>query len=109
MGSKYDRTYRYLKDMYADKYYPKFLVDRLKSELERVVAWLEMGEHDAEEIQAEFDRMTKAINNLADVFYENDSEIETNARNAIAIDVINIIKYFGLPIKVDEALRLRAW
>ncbi len=109
MGSKYDRAYKYLKDMYADKYYPKVLVDRVRAELERIVAWLEMGPHDADEVQAEFDRMTKAINELAVVFEENDSDIETNARNAIAIDVINIIKYFELPIKVDRALRLRTW
>ncbi|MBR6044201.1 MAG: hypothetical protein IKP47_01060 [Ruminococcus sp.] len=109
MGSKYERAYRYLKDMYADKYYPKYLVDRVRVEIERVVSWLEMGEHEPDEIQAEFDKMTKAINEIADVFAENDSEIETVARNAIAIDVINIIQYFDLPIKVNIALRLRTW
>ncbi|MBR6101836.1 MAG: hypothetical protein IKP95_05375 [Ruminococcus sp.] len=109
MGSKYDRAYHWLQGMYADRYYPKILVDRVRAELERVVGWLELGEHDADEIQAEFDSMTKAINELSGIFYENDSELDTNARNAIAIDVINIIKYFDLPVKVDAALRLRTW
>lgn len=109
MGSKFDRAYRYLKGMYADNYYPRVLVDRVKGEIEGVVGWLEMGAHDSEEVQERFDSMTTAINNLSVVFSENDSEIGTGARNAIALDVINIINYYKLPVKVNDALRLRTW
>jgi hypothetical protein len=109
MGSKFDRAYRYLKGMYADNYYPKVLVDRVRGEIEGVVGWLEMCEHDSDEVQERFDTMTNAINHLSVVFSENDSEIGTGARNAIALDVINIINYYKLPVKVNDALRLRTW
>lgn len=72
----------YLKDMYIDKYYPDFLVDKVKAELVKVVEFLEQGNQDIEEIQAKLNFAINAINDIAEEFDENDSEIETVARGS---------------------------
>lgn len=59
---RFDETYRFLKEMYSDGYFPDFLVDKIKTELEHVVAFLEIGVSDLEQIQEKFDTMTMAIN-----------------------------------------------
>jgi len=53
--------------------------------------------------------MTIAINELQNEFYENDSEIETFARDSIALTVEQILQYFEIDIDIEEALRERDW
>lgn len=98
-----------LEEMYDDQYYPKFLVDKLKMVIMDMVGYLVIGGHNKDEIQEKFDEMTININNLQEEFYENDSEIETVARECIAMDIEYIINYFNLAIDVEEALREREW
>jgi len=106
---KFDETYEFLKEMYNDGYFPDFLVDKIKAELEKVVAFLETGVTDIEQIQEKFDAMTLAINDLQEEFEENDSEIETAARDSIAEDVTEILKWFEIDIDVEDALGEREW
>ena len=106
---RFDETYRFLKEMYSDGYFPDFLVDKIKKELEHVVALLETGVSDLEQIQEKFDTMTMAINDLQEEFEENDSEIETVARDSIATDVDKILKWFDIDLDVDDAIRERDW
>lgn len=106
---KFDETYEFLKEMYSDGYFPDFLVDKIKTELEKVVAFLETGVTDIGQIQEKFDTMTLAINDLQEEFEENDSEIETTARDSIATDVIEILKWFEIDIDVEDALGERDW
>ncbi|MDE7267239.1 MAG: hypothetical protein K2N89_07230 [Lachnospiraceae bacterium] len=106
---KFDETYEFLKEMYSDGYFPDFLVDKIKAELEKVVAFLETGVTDVERIQEKFDTMTLAINDLQEEFEENDSEIETAARDSIATDVVEILKWFDIDIDVEDALGERDW
>lgn len=40
--------------MYQDEYYPKFLVDKVKGELLKVIYILENSKRDTETIQAKF-------------------------------------------------------
>ena len=40
---------------------------------------------------------------------ENDSEIETVARECIAATVAYILEWFGIPIDTEEAIRERDW
>ena len=80
---KFDENYIYLKDMYNDSYFPKFLVDKVKQEIVKVVEYLEEEGHTTEDIQKKFDIMTTAINDLQEEFDENGSEIETAARESI--------------------------
>lgn len=53
--------------------------------------------------------MTIAINDLQEEFEENDSEIETAARDSIATDVIEILKWFEIDLDVEDALGERDW
>ncbi|MEC1176986.1 DUF5713 family protein [Metasolibacillus meyeri] len=99
----------YLKDMYQDNYYPTFLVDKIKVLLEGGVHYLEQGSRSLEEIQAKFDQITLAINDLEDEFYEHNSELETVARDSIAETVIEILQAYNIELDVEDALREREW
>ena len=102
-------SYSLLEEMYQDDYYPNFLVDQVKAEIQKVIDLLESGETDTEIIQENLDEMTLAINDLQDAFDENDSEIETVARDCIGITVEYVLNWFGIPINMEEAIRERDW
>ncbi len=106
---KFDPQYDLLSEMYRDGYFPDFLVDKVKEELEGVIDFLEAGETDPEAVQARFDQMTLAINDLEEEFEENDSELETEARESIGGSVAHILEWFDLPIDVEDAIRERDW
>ena len=76
----FDPNYKLLDEMYQDDYYPAFLVDKVKDELQKVIALLESGETDTEVVQETLDEAVCGINDLQEEFDENDSEIETVAR-----------------------------
>lgn len=106
---RFDENYKLLDEMYQDEYYPKFLVDKVKDELLKVICILENGERDTETIQAKLDEVVCAINDLQEEFDENDSEIETVARDSIGVTVEYILKWFGIDIDAEEAIRERDW
>ena len=83
----FDPNYKLLDEMYQDDYYPAFLVDKVKDELQKVIALLESGETDTEVVQETLDEAVCGINDLQEEFDENDSEIETVARECIAATV----------------------
>ena len=87
----FDPNYKLLDEMYQDDYYPAFLVDKVKDELQKVIDLLEGGETDIEVIQNTLDKAVCGINDLQDEFYENDSEIETVARDCIGDSVSRLI------------------
>ena len=91
----FDPNYKLLDEMYQDDYYPAFLVDKVKDELQKVIDLLESGETGINDLQEEFD--------------ENDSEIETVARECIAAAVAYILEWFNIPIDTEEAIRERDW
>ena len=70
---------------------------------------LESGETDTEVIQETLDEAVCGINDLQEEFDENDSEIETVARECIAENVAYILEWFGVPIDTEEAIRERDW
>ena len=95
--------------MYQDGYFPNFLVDKVKELLQNVITYLETGEQDLEKIQKQFDEMTLAINDLQEEFEENDSEIETAARDSIGETVEYILKWFQIDLDVEDAIQERDW
>ncbi len=113
----FDLNHKLLDEMYQDDYYPAFLVDKVKGELQKVIDLLESGETDTEVIQETLtevvqetlDEAVCGINDLQDEFYENDSEIETVARECIAATVAYILEWFNIPIDTEEANRERDW
>ena len=105
----FDPDYKLLDEMYQDEYYPDFLVDRVKEELQKVIGLLESGETDTEAVQEVLDEAVCGINDLQQEFDDNDSEIETVARECIAADVAYILEWFSIPIDTEEAIRERDW
>lgn len=105
----FDQNYKLLDEMYQDDYYPAFLVDKVKDELQKVIDLLEGGETDTEVVQETLDEAVCGINDLQEEFDENDSEIETVARECIAATVAYILEWFGIPIDTEEAIRERDW
>ena len=106
---KLPNDFQYLKDMYNDDYFPNDLVDKVKQAIQKVVAFIEEGDHSNEEIQNAFDTMTITINGLQEEFEENDSELETGARESIGETVIQILEHFKIDLDVEEAIREREW
>ena len=104
----FDPNYKLLDEMYQDDYYPAFLVDKVKAQLQKVIDLLESGETDTV-VQETLDEAVRGINDLQEEFDENDSEIETVARDCIGVTVDYILKWFGIPIDMEEAIREREW
>ncbi len=105
----FDPNYKLLDEMYQDDYYPAFLVDKVKAQLQKVIDLLESGETDTEVVQETLDEAICRINDLQDECYENDSEIETVARDCIGVTVAYILAWFDIPIDTEEAIREREW
>lgn len=106
---KFDENYKLLAEMYRDGYFPDFLVDKVRALIQNVIGFLETGERDLCKIQKKFDEMTLAINDLEEEFEENDSELETVARDSIAVTVMYILKWFDIDIDAEDALGARDW
>lgn len=105
----FDPQHPLLKEMYQDEYFPDFLVDKVRRELQKVIHLLESGEINVKVVQKKLDEVICAINDLQDEFDENDSEIETVARDCIGETVAYILEWFGIPIETEEAIRERDW
>ena len=105
----FDPNYKLLDEMYQDDYYPAFLVDKVKDEIQKVIDLLESGETDTEVVQEKLDEAVLAINDLQEEFVENESEIETVARDCIGVTIDYILKWFDIPIDMEEAIRERDW
>ncbi|WP_053957193.1 DUF5713 family protein [Inediibacterium massiliense] len=95
--------------MYKDPYYPTFLVDKIKVLIQEVEQFIEKGNKSLEEIQEKLDDMTLGINALEEEFDENNSEIETCARETIADTVYNMLQYYKIGIDIETAIRERSW
>ena len=65
---KFDTNYKLLDEMYQDEYYPNFLVDKVKDELQKVIDLLESGETNTETVQEKLDEVVCAINDLQEEF-----------------------------------------
>lgn len=106
---KFDEKYKLLEDMYHDAYFPDFLVDKVRDQVQAVIRFLEAGERDLQKVQDKFDEMTEAINDLQEEFEEHDSEIETAARDSIGETVEHILQWFDIGIDVEDAIGQRDW
>lgn len=105
----FDADYKMLDDMYKDDYFPDFLVDKIKGLMQKVIEVLETGERNLETIQNAFDKMTLAINDLQEEFEDNDSELETGARESIGETVAYILNWFDINMDVEDAIGERDW
>ncbi len=105
----FDTEYQLLEDMYKDGYFPDVLVDKIKVLFVDVIRFLESGEQDLEKIRQKFDEMTLGINDLQEEFEEQDSELETAARESIGETAAYILRWFDIDMDAEEAIRERDW
>ena len=105
----FDPNYKLLDEMYQDDYYPAFLADKVKDELQKVIDLLESGETDTEVIQETLDEAVCGINDLQEECDESGCGIEAVARDCIGVTVAYILEWFGIPIDIEEAIRERDW
>jgi hypothetical protein len=104
------KDFKFLAEMYADSYVPGFLVDKCKEVLVSLCESIERTQPKTEkEVLALTHGATEQINALQAEFEENDSEIETAAREALGTDFDFIVKAYGFDIDVEEVIAPRDW
>ncbi|MCR4033567.1 MULTISPECIES: DUF5713 family protein [Flavobacterium] len=104
------KNYVYLKDMYADSYFPKFLVDKVKTILIELCVDIEKtSPKDLDELYKLTHKATIKINDLQNEFFEHSSEIETGARESIGADFDFISKAYGFNADGEELIAPREW
>lgn len=97
--------------MYGDSYFPTFLVDKCKVILLNLCGEIEATK--PKELDA-FYKLTHAatnqLNGLEDEFFENNSEIETAARECLAINFEFIAVAYGFNnADIEELIATRDW
>lgn len=104
-------THYFLKEMDNDSYYPTHLVkkgqDLLKALCVKIEATLPKS---LAELYILTQETTDQFNELAEEFYEEDSEIETIARECIAEDFGVIADEYGFEdADIEELIATRDW
>ena len=104
------KDYSFLDCMYDDSYFPKFLVDKCKNILLELCLEIENKKPaNLKELYKLSHSSTIKLNNLEDEFYENNSEIETGARECLAADFEYISKAYGFEADVEQLIATRNW
>lgn len=104
------RNYRILEEMYNDSYFPPQSVDKVKDVLLEFCFNIEKSKpKNLDQLYELSHTATEKINNLQDDFYRNGSELETGAREAIAMDFDFISKSYGFKADVEELISNRDW
>jgi len=104
------KEYSFLKDMYRDSYFPDFLVDKGKQILVELCIQIEKeNPKTLEDLYKLTHAATDKFNDLENEFGENESEIETAARESIAEDFGFIAKAYNYEADVEELIATRDW
>lgn len=102
------QQYPFLREMYADAYFPQDLVDRLRLILQHVCQQIELRGPAA--LEAICSAAVQQINALIPEFEARDSELETGAREALAADFSFILQTYGMTaVDLDSLLAEREW
>lgn len=104
------RRHVFLADMYADDYFPKYLVDQGRDILLELCHTLEtQPPKGLDELYVHTHRATERFNALQEAFEEADSELETAARESIGMDFAFIAEAYGFEADVEELIAPREW
>lgn len=105
------RNYAFLEDMYDDDYFPNKLVDKGKAILVELCFKIEDTKPKTlEDLYKLTHSATDQFNELQEEFEENDSEIETAARDCIGVDFEFIATSYGFEdADVEELIATRDW
>ena len=105
------KSRKFLQSMYEDDYFPDHLVDKGKQILLRLCERIEK-EKPADEagLYVMTHAATDEFNELAEEFYEAESELETAARESIGEDFAFIASAYGFEdADVEELIATRDW
>ena len=101
---------RPLTEMYQDGYFPEHLVDRLKNVLVDVCRSIEATEPKSlDELYVITHAATEKINDLQEAFEEAESEIETVARDSIAVSFGKVATAYGFEADLEDLVATRDW
>ena len=100
-----------LEGMYDDGYFPNDLVDKVRDVILQACSEIEAEKPATEEeLYVITCRATDKINDLQEAFYEKESEIETVARDDIAVTFGYVAKTYGFPdADLEELVATRDW
>jgi hypothetical protein len=104
------QSYPFLKGMVEDSYFPAFLVEKGQQILVRLCEQIEQQRpQDETALYGLTHAATNEFNTLAAEFEEHDSEIETVARDCIAMDFGFIAAAYGFNADLEELIATRDW
>ncbi len=108
--NKKAQEYLFLDCMYSDSYFPTFLVDKCKDILLSLCVRIEDEKPSSlEALYVLTHASTNELNDLQNEFFENDSEIETGARECFGLDFEFIAKAYGFDADVEDLIATREW
>jgi hypothetical protein len=104
------QNHPFLEEMYRDAYFPDFLVDKCKQILLDLCEAIEAKKPaDNASLLKLTHAATDRFNELIEAFEENDSDLETGAREAIGADFDTIVKAYGFDVDIEEVIATRDW
>ncbi|WP_425618937.1 DUF5713 family protein [Anatilimnocola sp. NA78] len=105
------KDYEFLAGMYEDGYFPDFLVDKVKAILLELCEQIEADKPEDEESLLQLTHAaTERINGLSEEFEDNDSELETGAREVMAEDFAFIVQAYGFEdVDIEDVIATRDW
>ena len=105
------KEYDFLRGMYNDGYFPDFLVDKIKAILVSMCEEIEQADPQNESALLSITHAaTLQINALESEFDENDSELETVARDVMGEDFEYIVRTYGfVDVDVEDVIAPREW
>ena len=104
------KAYPFLKDMFEDDYFPRHLVEKGQNILIRLCEEIEDQKPKSDtDLLLLTHAATEEFNELAEEFADNDSEIETLARDTIGADFEFIAKTYGFDVDAEELIGPRDW
>ena len=105
------KNHPFLKEMYEDDYFPNNCVDKGRDILIDLCFQIESKQPKSlQELYELTHAATDKFNDLQEEFYENESEIETAARDCIATDFEFIAHAYGYAdADIEELVATRDW
>jgi len=104
------KDYPFLQGMSEDDYFPQFLVEKGKKILTNLCEEIEAkNPKDDEALYVLTHAATDQFNALSEEFEENESEIETVAREWISEDFSFIASAYGFDAEREELIATRDW
>lgn len=104
------KSHSFLECMYNDSYFPKPLVDKCRNILINLSYNIEKEKpSNLKELYKLTHSSTDKLNDLQEEFYANDSEIETAARECLAMDFEFISQAYGFDADLEELIATRDW